>query len=140
NHAVLIGYGRVGSAVAEWLRQAGASMYVIEASPKIVDSLRAKGVEAVSGNAASSELLATANLLEAAKLFVAVPNAFEAGQIVEQARKLNPKLQIIARAHFDAEVDYLLELGADTTIMGEREIARAMFDRAFAPGQPGKAV
>jgi monovalent cation:H+ antiporter-2, CPA2 family len=139
-HAVLIGHGRVGSAIAAWLREAGISMYVIEASDKAVEALRASGVQAVSGNAASAELLATANLPEAARLFVAVPNAFEAGQIVEQARKLNPSLYIVARAHFDAEVDYLLKLGADDTVMGEREIARAMFDRAFAAGQPAKAV
>jgi CPA2 family monovalent cation:H+ antiporter-2 len=137
---VLIGYGRVGSAVAEWLREAGVRMYVIEASDKAVEALRASGVEAIAGNAASAELLATANLPEAAQLFVAVPNAFEAGQIVQQARRLNPTLQIIARAHFDAEVEYLKQLGADATIMGEREIARAMFDRAFASGQPIKAM
>ena len=29
-----------------------------------------------------------------------------------------------ARAHFDAEVDHLLEHGANLVIMGEREIAR----------------
>jgi CPA2 family monovalent cation:H+ antiporter-2 len=65
-------------------------------------------------------------------LFVAVPNAFEAGQVVEQARVLNPGLEIIARAHSDAEVEYLQKLGANVTIMGEREIARAMLEHAFA--------
>jgi CPA2 family monovalent cation:H+ antiporter-2 len=73
-----------------------------------------------------------ANLGAARWLFVAVPNAFEAGQIVEQARAVNPALKIIARAHFDAEVEHLKQLGADIIIMGEREIARAMFDQAFA--------
>ena len=140
DHAVLIGYGRVGSAVAEWLRDAGIRMYVIEGSDKAVEGLRVSGIEAIAGNAASPEVLATANLPEAAQLFVAVPNAFEAGQIVQQARKLNPHLLIIARAHFDAEVDYLKNLGADDTIMGERQIARAMFDRAFASAQPVKAM
>jgi CPA2 family monovalent cation:H+ antiporter-2 len=140
DHAVLIGYGRVGSALADWLRQAGVQMYVIEGSTKAVEGLRVSGVEAIAGNAASAELLATANLPEAAQLFVAVPNAFEAGQIVQQARRLNPTLQIIARAHFDAEVEYLKQLGADATIMGEREIARAMFDRAFVSGEPVRAI
>jgi CPA2 family monovalent cation:H+ antiporter-2 len=140
DHAVLVGYGRVGSALAERLRQNGIEMYVIEASSKAVEALRASGVEAIAGNAAASELLATANLTEAAQLFVAVPNAFEAGQIVEQARALNPRLTIIARAHFDAEVDYLKQLGADDTVMGEREIGRAMFDRVFASEHPIKAM
>jgi CPA2 family monovalent cation:H+ antiporter-2 len=61
---------------------------------------------------------------------VAIPQAFEAGQIVQQARRANPRLPIVARAHFDAEVDHLLSLGATTVIMGEREIALAMLDFA----------
>jgi CPA2 family monovalent cation:H+ antiporter-2 len=132
-HAVLIGYGRVGSAVAERLLRFGVDLYVIEASTKAVESLRAMDVEAISGNAASAEVLATANLAEAAQLFVAVPNAFEAGQIVEQARAVNPHLHIVARSHLDAETEYLKKLGADVIIMGEREIARAMAENAVLP-------
>jgi CPA2 family monovalent cation:H+ antiporter-2 len=78
-------------------------------------------------------VLATANLAEAAQLFVAVPNAFEAGQIVEQARAVNPHLHIVARSHLDAETEYLKKLGADVIIMGEREIARAMAENAVLP-------
>jgi CPA2 family monovalent cation:H+ antiporter-2 len=132
-HSVLIGYGRVGSAVAERLLRFGIDLYVIEASSKAVESLRSVGVEAISGNAASAEVLATANFAEAAQLFVAVPNAFEAGQIVEQARAINPHLHIIARSHLDAETEYLKKLGADVIIMGEREIARAMAENAMLP-------
>ena len=35
---------------------------------------------------------------------------------------------MIARAHTDHDVDYLLARGADAAIMGEREIARSMVD------------
>ena len=59
---------------------------------------------------------------------IAIPEAFEAGQVVRQARAANPKSQIIAQAHSDAEVDHLKSLGADTVIMGEREIAREMIE------------
>ena len=69
-------------------------------------------------------------MCEARLLLVAIPNAFEAGQIVQQARAANPGLEIVARAHFDAEVEHLLQHGADTVIMGEREIARSMLQHA----------
>jgi CPA2 family monovalent cation:H+ antiporter-2 len=49
---------------------------------------------------------------------------------VQQARRANPDLPIVARAHFDAEVDHLLSHGASKVIMGEREIALAMLDFA----------
>jgi hypothetical protein len=39
----------------------------------------------------------------------------------------NPGLDIIARAHSNAEVEYLTRLGASLLIMGEREIARGIY-------------
>jgi CPA2 family monovalent cation:H+ antiporter-2 len=91
------------------------------------------GLEHIRGNAAKDEVLAAANLAKARLLFVAIPQAFEAGQIVQQARATNPGLPIIARAHFDAEVDHLKKMGATQVVMGEREIAAAMLDLARAP-------
>ena len=88
------------------------------------------GIEHIRGNAAKDDVLAAANLGAARMLFVAIPEAFEAGQIVQQARRANPDLPIVARAHFDAEVDHLLSHGASKVIMGEREIALAMLDFA----------
>ena len=39
-------------------------------------------------------------------------------------------LTAVDRAHFDAEVEHLLSLGASQVVMGEREIALAMLDFA----------
>jgi len=129
-HAVIIGYGRVGGRLGETLRSKGHTVLAIEDNSDIAARLRGGGVEVIAGNAASPEILGAANLREARWCFVAVPNAFEAGQIIEQARALNPGLPIIARAHFDAEVEHLQRLGASVTIMGENEIARAMAEHA----------
>jgi len=82
----------------------------------------------VHGNAAQSETLSTANPAAARCPMTAIPKAFEAGQIVEQAHAANPDIQIIARAHSDVEVRHLKSIGADTAIMGEREIAREIIE------------
>jgi CPA2 family monovalent cation:H+ antiporter-2 len=129
-HTVLIGYGRVGGAIGEALLARGAKLFVIEENETTVDLLRKRGVEAHAGNAAAPDLLRAANFAAASCVFVAVPNAFEAGQVVEQARAANAALKIVARAHLDGEVDYLRNLGANAVVMGEREIARAMLDAA----------
>jgi CPA2 family monovalent cation:H+ antiporter-2 len=134
DHAVLVGYGRVGSRVGTAVQQKGCPLLVIEDNEHLIERLRGGGVEVIAGNAAAPESIRAANLGAARWLFVAVPNAFEAGQIIEQARAINPSLPIIARAHTDAEVEHLQKLGADITIMGEREIAAAMVQHAFGSG------
>jgi CPA2 family monovalent cation:H+ antiporter-2 len=131
NHAVVVGYGRVGSHIGDGLRQQNIPYLVIEDRADVVKQLRARGIEVFFGNAAAPELIAAANLPQAKTLFVAIPESFEAGQIVEQARKGNPSLEIIARAHSDAEKDNLDRLGANYTVMGEREIAQGMMDYAM---------
>jgi CPA2 family monovalent cation:H+ antiporter-2 len=64
-------------------------------------------------------------------LFVAIPDGLEAGQVVEQAKAINPSLKIVARAHSDAEASHLRQMGADSIVMGERETALGMMDAAF---------
>ncbi len=126
DHAVLVGYGRVGKSIAEGME--GQKLLVIEEG-----DVGMSGIEHVRGNGARSDVLEAANLKEARILFVAIPQAFEAGRIIEQARKVNPLLLIVARAHFDAEVTHLGNMGADKVVMGEREIALAML--GFAKSQ-----
>jgi CPA2 family monovalent cation:H+ antiporter-2 len=126
DHAVLIGYGRVGTVVADGLKRQGTPFVLIEDAEKRVAAAHAAGIEVVVGNAASGKALALANVAQAHTLLVAIPNAFEAGQAVEQARKGNERLHIVARAHSDEEDSYLRELGANEVIMGEREIGLGM--------------
>ncbi|MBX5237049.1 YbaL family putative K(+) efflux transporter [Rhizobium sp. NLR22b] len=128
-HAILVGYGRVGRIVGQNLKSSGTPFLVIEDSDKRIGELKAQGIEAFMGNAVARETLDLANLSTARSLAIAIPNAFEACRIAEQARSVNPSILIVARAHSDAEVDELKQYGADTVIMGEREIALGMVDR-----------
>lgn len=138
NHVVLIGHGRVGKIVHRALRDADRPVVVIEYNAKIVDELRAEGVSVILGNAAVPGMLESANVADARLLINAIPNVFESGQIVERARALNSSIEVIVRAHSDAEVEHLKHHGAEVVIMGEREIARRMID--FATGTNNKEL
>ncbi len=127
-HTILIGFGRVGSVIAAGLKRDGRPFLVIEDAEGRIARARAEGYEVIVGNAAASKPLKLANVEGAATIIIAIPNAFEAGQAVEQARKANSDAHIIARAHSDEEEHYLTGLGANTVIMGEREIGMAMLD------------
>jgi CPA2 family monovalent cation:H+ antiporter-2 len=135
-HAVLVGYGRVGKAVAEGLK-GRTPLVVIEDDVERAEDLRKAGFETVGGNAVKPEVLLKAGLDKATHLFVAVPNPFEAARIIEQARAANPQALIVARAYTDADVALLKQMGASHALIGEEEIARGML--AKAPRKPAPA-
>ncbi|UPJ59146.1 YbaL family putative K(+) efflux transporter [Bradyrhizobium sp. 192] len=128
DHTIVIGYGRVGALVGDALKQRQLPFLVAEVGESLLAKLKQSGIETVTGNAAQPEVFGATNPSRARHLVIAIPEAFEAGQIVQQARAANPDIRIIARAHADAEVDHLKGLGADVVIMGEREIARGMIE------------
>jgi CPA2 family monovalent cation:H+ antiporter-2 len=128
DHVVLIGHGRVGGVVSEALREAKLPFLVVESDPDAAADLRQQSIETITGNAADPEVVRAANLSAACCLLVAIPEAFEGGQAVMQARAANPDLLIIARAHSEEEVLHLKKHGASTVIMGELEIAKAMVE------------
>jgi CPA2 family monovalent cation:H+ antiporter-2 len=134
DYVVLVGHGRVGGVVSEGLAERKVPLLVIENDDERLAELKAQGIEAIAGNAADPEIIAAANLPAARCLLVAIPDAFEGGQVVEQARALNPRLTIIARAHSEAEVLHLKKHGASIVILGEHEIARAMVE-LVSPGE-----
>jgi CPA2 family monovalent cation:H+ antiporter-2 len=128
DHVVLIGHGRVGSFISSVLNQRNVPLFVIEDDEDGVAELKQLGIAALAGNAADPDVIQAANLPGARCLLVAIPDAFEGGQVVQQARAINPKLPIIARAHSEEEIDYLKRHGATLVVMGEHEIAKAMLD------------
>jgi CPA2 family monovalent cation:H+ antiporter-2 len=123
---ILVGYGRVGRYVGARLMEAGIPFLAIEEDHNAAAALRERGQEVITGNGADPEVIAAVNLPGARCLLVAVPDAFEGGQVVAQARGASPDLPIIARAHSEEEVEHLMKHGANAVIMGEHEIAKAM--------------
>ncbi|EKN3827495.1 TPA: YbaL family putative K(+) efflux transporter [Yersinia enterocolitica] len=128
NHALLVGYGRVGSLLGAKLHAEGIPLVVIENSRPRVEALREQGINAVLGNAASADIMSLARLDCARWLLLTIPNGYEAGEIVASARIKWPDLEIIARAHYDDEVVYISDRGANQVVMGEREIANSMLN------------
>lgn len=135
-HNVLVGAGRVGSRVIEALKSAPDPLLVIDEKEETVAKLKANGIEAVAGNA--TVMIKSVNLEVARTLLVAVPDTFEASQIIEQAKAVNPSLHVLARAHSDAEADHLYAYGADAVALAEQEIATAMVEQ-FARAQEDSA-
>jgi monovalent cation:H+ antiporter-2, CPA2 family len=126
DHVVIVGYGRVGSLVAEGLSASAVPYAVIEDDDALVQSLHAQGIDAYYSDGVSKRVLDLANIGGAKCLLLTIPNVFESAKMVELAHKLNPDLRIVARAYSDAEAQHLLDVGATHAITGEREIAIGM--------------
>ena len=134
-HIILVGYGRVGGRIAADLAGQRRALVVIEEERDIARRAEADGFEVVSGNAADARTLKEAGISEAATLLIAIPEGFEGGAIAERAHALNPVLNVIVRAHSDAEVAHLKKLCVQHVVMGEREIAATMFNLAADPAR-----
>jgi CPA2 family monovalent cation:H+ antiporter-2 len=125
-HVILVGYGRVGKLIARDLMARRIAVVVMEANSDRADEAEEAGLEVVRGNALEDRYLVAAGVDQAGRLLIAVPEGFEGGAIHQRARALNPKIQVIARAHSDAEVAHLEGLGVPHIVMGERELASRM--------------
>jgi CPA2 family monovalent cation:H+ antiporter-2 len=126
DHAIVIGYGRVGSELAQVLRDRGVPVLVIDDNKEHVEQAHAKGLAAIRGSAAADRVLAEAHPERAKIAVLAIPQPLEAGEALAKLRAINPDLTLLARAHSDAEVKHLLEHGADGTVMAERELAYSL--------------
>ncbi|NIJ68132.1 YbaL family putative K(+) efflux transporter [Xanthomonas sp. 60] len=132
DHAIVIGYGRVGSELAHVLRDKGVPVLVIDDNKEHVEAAHAAGIAAIRGSAAADKVLAEAHPERAKIAVLAIPQPLESGEALAKLRAINPGLTLLARAHTDAEVRHLLEHGADGTVMAERELAYSLAEMIMA--------
>jgi CPA2 family monovalent cation:H+ antiporter-2 len=126
DHAVLVGHGRVGSRLRADLQARGIAHLVVEEEAETVEALKTEGVEAFLGPCGEPAMLERLNLAGARYLISAIPDAFEAGHLVEAAKAANPGIWVVARAHSTEAVEDLTKVGADKVLMGEEELAKGM--------------
>lgn len=120
-HVVIAGCGRTGRAVARVLRAAGIPIVVIELNQALLSELTKEGVPGVWGDVTREEILRAARLENARMLVLAVPAQSTVRLSAERARRLNPRLFVIARAAREHHISGLRELGVDAAVQPEFE-------------------
>ena len=125
-HVVLVGHGRVGSAIAAELLASGIPYIVIERDWHIVSWLRSNGVFALFGDAGRAGILGQAHLDRARLLIITTPDPFQTRQVLTLARQLNPTVDTVVRTHGAAEQAYLERAGVGRVVLGEQELAMSM--------------
>ena len=126
DHVLLVGYGRVGGRIGYALQERGIPFVVVEWNREEVERLRARGLLAVSGDAADPAVLIQGHVARARILVIAVPETSHAHAMIDIARRLNPRIEIVVRTHTDAEAELLRREKVNAVFMGEHELARGM--------------
>ncbi len=92
-----------------------------------VEALRARGIQALFGEASNIELLERADVEHARLVIVASSDPHVSPLIVERAKALNPALDFVVRTHGDEETAQLRAISPKVqAVHGQRELAVQM--------------
>ena len=121
NHVILCGHGRVGKSIARFLSQLAIPYVVTDLDPKTVSELRERGVSCVYGDAGNPNVLYEAGIKDARVLVLAIADPVAVRLALDHAQRINPSLDIIARAHSSSEFEFLQKRGVPEVIRPEIE-------------------
>ncbi|HEU4863705.1 MAG TPA: cation:proton antiporter [Candidatus Limnocylindria bacterium] len=130
-HAVILGYGRVGRSVARVLESRGFAWVAVEGDYAIAREARIGGAPIIYGEAGTQSVLDQARVNDALALVVAIPDALATRQAIVYARARNPRVEVVARAHSEAEEVELRQLGAMRVVVAERELGNQLVRHAL---------
>jgi CPA2 family monovalent cation:H+ antiporter-2 len=128
---LVIGFGRVGSAIGEALETFAIPFAVVDFSPAVVQALRRRGIPAVLGDAATAQALRAAGAAAARLAVLAIPDSVKATLALDELRRISPRITAVARAHTADDRERLLAAGATEVILPEVEAGMTLVDHAL---------
>lgn len=133
NHIILCGYGRLGSHAAKALNNWKKQYIIIEHNLKVAEQLKENNELCIHGNAVEDSVLIAAGVECASGLIAALAHDTDNLFVALTARRLNPNLEIVARAeHENAEVK-LISAGANKVISPTQIAGRRMASMLISP-------
>lgn len=124
--AIVLGYGPVGQTVVRLLADNGFQPIVIEMNVDTVQNLRSEGMLAYYGDASHPDTLHAAGIEDADILILSASSVAMGPEIIREAKRMNPKIKVLARTAYLKEAEKLTILGADAVFSGEGEVALSM--------------
>ena len=128
-HTVVVGYGTKGRAALRTLQETGTpseSIVVVDHSPVVMGEANRAGLAGVTGDGTRREVLAGAQIGEAARVVIAVSRDDTAVLITLTARQLSPNISIIAAVRESENEPLLRQSGADHVVVSSEAAGRLL--------------
>jgi CPA2 family monovalent cation:H+ antiporter-2 len=125
-HAIVLGYGRVGRQIGRMLESRSFPWMAVDVDFPLVRRSRGAGAPVIYGDAGTPSILDAAGIADARLLIIAHPDAMAARQAVAHARRSNPRIEIVARAHSEADEAELRRIGVARVVIAERQVGDAL--------------
>jgi len=119
DHFILCGYGRVGQAIANILRQQDAKFVVIDRSPDAINKAQKAGHLTIHADTTMDESLKQARVETARGIVIALGDDASNIYTTLAAQELNSKIPIVARANSEEAGRKLVQAGVDSVVAPE---------------------
>jgi voltage-gated potassium channel Kch len=120
---IIAGYGLPGRAAADTLQTYHRSYCIVELNAATVQRCEKSHVPIIEGDCRDPEILRKAGIETAQLFIILIPDEHAALEATDQARRLNPRIQIITRCHYTSTGIEARARGATDVIVAEQVVA-----------------
>jgi CPA2 family monovalent cation:H+ antiporter-2 len=131
DHVIIVGYGLNGRNLARALRSAGIAYAVLESNGQKVREAKLDREPIFFGDGTRGEVLDRVGIHRARLLVFAIASHQDEKRGIAVARRLNPRLHIVARTRYVADIEELYRLGANEVVPEEFETSLEIFARVL---------
>lgn len=115
-HAVIVGYGKMGRQTVERLIRNGLKLVVIENNPEAIDILESEQIPYIQGDGMNESTLLAAGIERAKYALCLLSNDVDNVFVTLSARQLNSKVRIITKADQQSSLRKLYQAGANHVV------------------------
>lgn len=133
DHIIVCGYGSIGQKLVKIFKERNLLYVILEHDVKVVDSVIAKGEEAIYfANAAQKMVLSHFNVNHATAIIVTIENEIQRQLICENIVSFSPNINSIVNVNNTAEAEVISALGIKHIINSRDTIADMLAEEALA--------
>lgn len=126
DQVVIVGHGEVGRRITKTLMEKDIKVVIAEENREIVENLREKDIAAVCGLATEPSVLIQAHIQHARLLVLSPMDILDIHKIVDIAKTLNPRIQVLVCAESKAEADVIRKDNIGEVYFAKEEMAKNM--------------